>query len=117
MVLKEGKHAKMTKGAITREHKIYELNEDDKIEMRINKKYPFDKMADVIASGGSFFIPDITAKSAGYVRRKLEAKFGTLVDGALSYYTSPEGERLEGFTFSLSIAKEYFRKIEEGEEK
>ena len=113
MTLKEGKDAKMTKGAINREHKIYELNEDDKIEMRINKKYPFDKMADVIVAGGSFFIPDITAKSAGYVRRKLEKKFGTLVDGALSYYTTSEGEKLEGFTFSLSLAREYFRKMME----
>lgn len=111
MNTKEIKQAKMTKEIKIREHKVYELNEGDKIEMHINKKYPFDKMADILASGGSFFIPDITSKSAGYVRRKLEAKFGTFVDAALSYYTNPEGKKLEGFTFSLSLAKEYFEKV------
>ena len=79
------------------------------------KKLMRDNGADIIASGGSFFIPDITAKSAGYVRRKLEAKFGTFIDTALSYYTSPEGEKLEGFTFSLSLAQEYFEKVFEKE--
>jgi hypothetical protein len=111
MNTKEVNRAKMPKGAKMREHKVYELNESDKIEMRMNKRFPFNKMADIIVSGGSFFIPDITAKSAGYVRRKLEAKFETFIDAALSYYTSPEGEKLEGYTFSLSLAKEYFKKV------
>jgi len=115
MDTKEVNHAKMPKGTKTREHKVYELKEGDKIEMRMNKRYPFNKMADIIASGGSFFIPDITAKSAGYVRRQLEAKFGTFIDTALSYYTTPEGEKLKGFTFSLSLAREYFKEVFEKE--
>ena len=93
MDTKEVNHAKMPKGTKTREHKVYELNEGDKIEMRMNKRFPFDKMAEIIASGGSFFIPDITAKSAGYVRRKLEAKFDTFIDAALSYYNNLGGHK------------------------
>lgn len=116
MTTKGVNHAKTTKGVKIREHKIYELNEGDKIEMRVNKRFPFNEMADIIASGGSFFIPDIDARSAGYVRRKLEAKFETFIDTALTYnYISPEGEKLDGYTFSLSLAKEYFKKVFEKE--
>ena len=98
-----------------KEHAVIELDKNAQIELRAKKKFPFQKMSEILLSGNTFFIPEIERRTASYVRHKLEGMLEELLDATFSYFTTPEGKKLEGYTFSFSIAKEYYRKVMEEE--
>ena len=101
---------------IEREHAVYELGEEDQIELKINKKFPYTKMLDILAGGNTFFLA-VERRSASYVRKKLEKELDELIETTFSVYTTPEGEKLDGYVFSFGLAKEYLEKVYEDKDK
>jgi hypothetical protein len=97
-------------GEIEREHKVYELGENDELEIKINKKFPYQKMLDILTAGNTFFLA-VERRSAGYVRKKLEKELDELIETTFSVYTTPDGEKLDGYVFSFGLVKEYLEKV------
>ena len=101
-----------------KEHEIVELAEGDEIEVRSKKKYNFDKMAEILLKGGTFFLPGVDRRSAAYVRRTLEKILDEFVEITHGFHNS-NGDKEEGYVFEFGIAKDYYDKIylEEKEQK
>ena len=104
----------MTK--IEREHKVYELGEDDEVELKINKKFRYDKMLAILTAGNTFFLA-VERRSASYVRKKLEEELDELIETTFSVYTTPEGEKLDGYVFSFGLVADYLEKVHEGDDR
>ena len=104
----------MNKKKVEREHKVYELGEDDELELKINKKFPYKKMLDILTAGNTFFLA-VERRSASYVRKKLEKELDELIETTFSVYTTPEGEKLDGYVFSFGLVKDYLEKVHENE--
>lgn len=102
-----------------KEHEIVELNEKDEIEVRSKKKYNFNKMAEILLKGGTFFLPDVDRRSAAYVRRTLEKILDEFVEITHGFHTNGKSEKEEGYVFEFGIARDYYDKIypEEKEQK
>ena len=96
------------------EHEVYELDEDAEVELKINKKFPYAKMLDILTKGNTFFLA-VERRSAGYVRKKLEKELDELIETSFSVYTTPDGEKLDGYVFSFGLANEYLEKVHENE--
>jgi len=97
------------------EHKVYELGENDKIELKMNMKYPYQKMLDILTAGNTFFLA-VERRSAAYVRKKLEGELGELIETTFSVYTTPEGEKLDGYVFSFGMVADFLEKVYEKEQ-
>ena len=95
---------------IEREHKVYELGENDELELKINKKFPYLKMLDILIAGNTFFLA-VERRSASYVRKKLEKELDELIETTFSVYTTPEGEKLDGYVFSFGMVSDYLEKV------
>jgi hypothetical protein len=93
-----------------KEHKVYELDENAKVELRIKKKFPYKKMLDILTAGNTFFIA-VERRSAAYVRKKLEKELDELIETSFCVYTTPEGEKLDGYVFSFGLVKDYLEKV------
>jgi hypothetical protein len=100
----------MNNKKVEREHKVYELDENADVELRINKKFPYKKMLDILAAGNTFFLA-VERRSAGYVRKKLEKELDELIETTFSVYTTPEGEKLDGYVFSFGMVSDYLEKV------
>lgn len=94
-----------------KEHQIIELGEDDEIEIRTRKKFNFDKMAEILLKGNTFFLPGVDRRSAAYVRRTLEKMLDDFIEITHGYRTSPNGEKEEGYVFEFGIAKQYYGEV------
>lgn len=92
------------------EHEVYELGKDSLVELKMKKKFPYPKMLDILTAGNTFFIA-VERRSAAYVRKKLEAELGELIETTFSVYTTPEGEKLEGYVFSFGMVSDYLEKV------
>ena len=101
-----------------KEHEIIELAEGDEIEVRSKKKYNFDKMAEILLKGGTFFLPGVDRRSAAYVRRTLEKILEEFVEITHGFHNS-NGDKEEGYVFEFGIAREYYKEVypEEKEQK
>ena len=88
-----------------REHKVYELGENDELELKINKRFPYDKMLTILTAGNTFFLA-VERRSASYVRKKLEKELDELIETTFSVYTTPEGEKLDGYVFSFGLVND-----------
>ena len=101
-----------------KEHEIVELNENDEIEVRSKKKYNFNKMAEILLKGGTFFLPSVDRRSAAYVRRTLEKILDEFIEITHGFHSS-NGEKEEGYVFEFGIAKQYYSEVypEEKEQK
>jgi len=101
-----------------KEHEIVELAEGDEIEVRSKKKYNFDKMAEILLKGGTFFLPGVDRRSAAYVRRTLEKILDEFVEITHGFHNSND-EKEEGYVFEFGIAKQYYSEgnPEENEQK
>ena len=98
-----------------KEHQVYELHDKDVVELKIKKKFPYNKMVEILLSGNTFFLP-VDRRTATYVRGRLEKMLDEFVETTLASYKVTEGEKLEGYVFSFKLAKEYFERnvIENG---
>jgi hypothetical protein len=95
---------------VEREHRVYELDENADVELRINKKFPYQKMLDILTAGNTFFLA-VERRSASYVRKKLEKELDELIETTFCVYATPEGEKLEGYSFSFGMVKDYLEKV------
>ncbi|MBE9594677.1 MAG: hypothetical protein IMF19_14495 [Proteobacteria bacterium] len=95
---------------VEREHKVYELDENADVELKINKKFPYQKMLDILTKGNTFFLA-VERRSAAYARKNLERELGELIETTFSVYTTPEGEKLDGYVFSFKLVKDYLEKV------
>ena len=89
-------------------HEIYELKKDDQIELKTKKKFPYEKMLQILTSGNTFFLA-VERRSAAYVRKRLEAELDELIETTYSVYTTPEGKKLEGYVFSFGMVSDYLK--------
>jgi len=92
------------------EHEVYELTENDNIELKMNKKFPYQKMLNILTAGNTFFLA-VERRSASYVRKKLEKELDELIETTFSVYTTPEGKKLDGYVFSFGLVKDYLEKV------
>ena len=93
-----------------KEHEIYELNEGSMVELKMKKKYPYNKMLKILAEGNTFFLA-VERRSAAYVRKKLEQELGELIETTFSVFTTPEGEKLDGYVFSFGMVADFLEKV------
>jgi hypothetical protein len=93
-----------------KEHKVYELDENADVELKINKKFPYQKMLAILTEGNTFFLA-VERRSAGYVRKKLEKELDELIETMFCVYTTPTGEKLDGYVFSFRLVKDYLEKV------
>ena len=101
---------------VEREHKVYELDDTAEVELKINKKFSYDKMLAILTNGNTFFLA-VERRSASYARKELEKRLGELIETTFSVYTTPEGEKLDGYVFSFGLVADYLEKVHEGDEK
>ena len=100
----------MVNKQVERDHKVYELDKNADVELRMNKKYPYDKMLAILTAGNTFFLA-VERRSASYVRKKLEKELDELIETTFSVYTTPEGEKLDGYVFSFGLVADYLEKV------
>jgi len=93
-----------------KEHKVFELDENAKVELRMNKKFPYQKMLDILTAGNTFFLA-VGRRSAAYVRKKLERELDELIETTFSVYTTPEGEKLDGYVFSFGMVSDFLERV------
>ena len=84
---------------------------DKEVEIRIKRRFPYDKIISLLMNGDSVFLP-IDRKAASYLRRQLERRIGELVEAYPAIY---EGK--EGYVFRFSMVKQLIEamRYEEGE--
>jgi len=93
-----------------KEHEVYELDENAEVELKMKKKYPYNKMLKILAAGNTFFLA-VERRSAAYVRKKLEGELDELIETTYSVYTTPEGEKLYGYVFSFGMVADFLEKV------
>ena len=92
------------------EHKVYELDENANVELKMKKKFPYPKMLAILAAGNTFFLA-VERRSAAYVRKKLEKELGELIETTFSVFTTPEGKKLDGYVFSFGMVADFLEKV------
>jgi len=95
------------------EHEVYELHKNDEVELRIKKKFPYNKMISILMSGNTFFL-EVDRRTATYVRGRLEKELDEFVETTLANYTTVDGAKLEGYVFSFKLAQDYFNESRSG---
>lgn len=92
------------------EHKVYELDEESMVELKMKKKFPYEKMLAILTAGNTFFLA-VERRSAAYVRKKLEKELDELIETTFSVFTTPEGEKLDGYVFSFGMVADFLEKV------
>ena len=73
---------------------------DKEVEIRVRRRFPYDKIISLLMNGDTVFLP-IDRKAASYLRRQLEKRIGELVEAYPAVY---EGK--EGYVFRFSLVKQ-----------
>jgi len=73
---------------------------DKEVEIRVRRRFPYDKIISLLMNGDTVFLP-IDRKAASYLRRQLERRIGELVEAYPAIY---EGK--EGYVFRFSMVKQ-----------
>lgn len=92
------------------EHEVYKLGEDSLVELKMKKKFPYKKMLDILTEGNTFFLA-VERRSAAYVRKKLEKELDELIETTFSVFTTPGGEKLDGYVFSFGMVSDFLEKV------
>jgi len=73
---------------------------DKEVEIRVRRRFPYDKIISLLMNGDTVFLP-IDRKAASYLRRQLEKRIGELVEAYPAVY---EGK--EGYVFRFSLVRQ-----------
>ena len=73
---------------------------DKEVEIRVRRRFPYDKIISLLMNGDTVFLP-IDRKAASYLRRQLERRIGELVEAYPAVY---EGK--EGYVFKFSLVRQ-----------
>ena len=73
---------------------------DKELEIRVRRRFPYDKIISLLMNGDTVFLP-IDRKAASYLRRQLEKRIGELVEAYPAVY---EGK--EGYVFRFSLVRQ-----------
>ena len=92
------------------DHEVYELGEDSLVELKMKKKFPYEKMLEILTAGNTFFLA-VERRSAAYVRKKLEKELDELIETTFSVFTTPEGKKLDGYVFSFGMVSDFLEKV------
>jgi hypothetical protein len=74
------------------------------IQIRSKKRFDWSSIISLLLEGKEIFM-EIDRRQAYYVRRKLEKKLDTMVEGYPSYMNG-----MEGYMFRMSIVKDFLRR-------
>jgi len=73
---------------------------DKEVEIRVRRRFPYDKIISLLMNGDTVFLP-IDRKAASYLRRQLERRIGELVEAYPAVYGGKEG-----YVFRFSLVKQ-----------